>query len=309
MPVTLSEEEQAETRSVIADLPRAVLDASAAVVDCDDVREMDIVTVTVTLRHANLASDDAPVPPVHAPRIPFPVKEEWWLFLVDEKARGGSKRIVSPAFVKVAPAAAVETYKLQFQAPARAGVYAYKLHALCTGYVGLDVSADVRITVLERLKGPVARDPDAGDDAEEDEGEGEADMTLENLIGGANREAADYDSDLDDGKAAAAGKAAADADADAGGAGAAASPGGASPARKGGKRGSAKPGKADKQQRTPLVDAAAEAAAAVASNELLAAEAESATIAAAAAATSPDAASGGSAQRRKGKGGGSASKA
>lgn len=308
LPPSLTGEDLAEAQRVLGDLPRVELSATAAVVDCSDIRANDVVTVTVTLRHANLAAG-ARVPPVYAPRFPYPVKEEWWLFLVDEKARGGTKRLVLPAMTKQAPAAAEETYTMQFQAPPRKGAYVYALHALCTGYVGLDVVTDVRIDVLDALRGPVARETGEGgeDDAEEEEdGSADADMTLENLLGGANREASGYDSDLDDGKAAADAAAAASGGSDGDGVGAAASDA-ASPARKGGKVGSEKKsagGKggskggasADKRASPVSSDDAAEKAADAAAAELLA-EADAGAAAA-----------DGTPQKRKGKGAGSSSK-
>ncbi len=46
--------------------------------------EGDMVTLTVTLRHRNVL-DDATVPPVFAPRFPREVREEWQIFLLNDK--------------------------------------------------------------------------------------------------------------------------------------------------------------------------------------------------------------------------------
>jgi len=191
---------------VIADLPQLVVEAKLEVLDCEDIQEADVVTATVTLKHANLEGDDAAVPPVHAPSYHYPRPEEWWIFLVDERSgRGGRKRLViptgpKPTFAKVTPKKATTRVRMEFQAPPKAGEYVFTLYAVCTGYVDLDVRTEIPFTVApRRASAPAAReDGEEGEEEGEKEG-GDNDIALENLLSGAHRDAADYDSDLEGG--------------------------------------------------------------------------------------------------------------
>ncbi|RYY33986.1 hypothetical protein EON62_03695 [archaeon] len=170
-----------------------------SVLDEDNICEGDVVTATITLQHPQLANDDAPVPPVYAPAFPKSREEEWRVFIVDERLRGGQKRIVMPAFDKVVVKKAKTDVTLRFQAPMKAGAYTYTVFVISTCYMGLDVRQEVTFSVEPRPKFTKLDAPAAS--AEEEEEDKDAllpELSLENMLGGARREVAEEDSDLED---------------------------------------------------------------------------------------------------------------
>jgi len=109
---------------------------------------------------AQMANDekiDVPLlPPLtHAPYFPRDHSPRWHVFLADPKM---GKIAVPPftmtTFSKPAidektggPTYAVQTFKMQFQAPPQAGRYSFVMHVVCDSYVGMDSARDVVLQV------------------------------------------------------------------------------------------------------------------------------------------------------------------
>ena len=126
---------------------------------------------------AAASSDGEHAPPLaHAPYFARDHAPRWHLFLSD--MRQGRVAVPPTTFTTFpqpafdahgAPTFAVQTLKLQFQAPPQAGQYTFVMHLLCDSYLGLDAKAQVTLVVEDQQKaGEIEEDEDI---SEPDEGE------------------------------------------------------------------------------------------------------------------------------------------
>jgi translocation protein SEC63 len=81
----LSGDDKRDLETVVKDLPNVVVTAEAAVVDEQFIAQGDVVTLTVTMKHANLRDDKQAVPMVYAPRFPVRREEQWSFLLIDHR--------------------------------------------------------------------------------------------------------------------------------------------------------------------------------------------------------------------------------
>ena len=135
--VGLAADARAEYARVLRDLPVLELAVTYEVKDEDFIAVGDLITATVTVRHANLlaagAKEDARVPPVYAPRYPSVRDEMWAMWVTDE-----AQRLVCPIQSPWVATRAVETFSFGFPAP-KAGKKTFTLHLRSTCYLDLDV--------------------------------------------------------------------------------------------------------------------------------------------------------------------------
>ncbi len=143
---------RAQVDTLLRDLP--VLEASATFAvqlpavpgeegekTTDKIYVGDTITLTVTLRHLNIADGDA-VPPVYAPNWPKEIKEEWHVLILDEK---GNPFHLTPAikggplfYERCKPAKGLHVFKATLPALA-AETFNYKVRVMSPVYAGLDV--------------------------------------------------------------------------------------------------------------------------------------------------------------------------
>ncbi|KHN26799.1 U5 small nuclear ribonucleoprotein 200 kDa helicase [Glycine soja] len=105
------------------------IDLSYEVLDSDNVRAGEVVTVLVTLERDFEGRTE--VGPVDAPRYPKAKEEGWWLIVGDTKTNLllAIKRVSLQRKLKA---------KLEFDAPADAGRKSYSLYFMCDSYLGCD---------------------------------------------------------------------------------------------------------------------------------------------------------------------------
>ncbi|KAG4381969.1 hypothetical protein AAZX31_15G237500 [Glycine max] len=105
------------------------IDLSYEVLDSDNVRAGEVVTVLVTLERDLEGRTE--VGPVDAPRYPKAKEEGWWLIVGDTKTNLllAIKRVSLQRRLKA---------KLEFDAPADAGRKSYSLYFMCDSYLGCD---------------------------------------------------------------------------------------------------------------------------------------------------------------------------
>jgi translocation protein SEC63 len=106
------------------------------------------------------ANDKPSLPPLaHAPYYARDHSPRWFVFLTDNK----QGKMVVPPFTIVSldkeifdeqgnQTFAMQTLKMQFQAPPQAGEYPFVMHLLSDSYVGMDTEMDVTLTVDETAK-------------------------------------------------------------------------------------------------------------------------------------------------------------
>ena len=80
--------------------------------------------------------------PVHAPLYPKEKMEGWWLLL-------GNMKDDTVAAIKRISVKVKSSFRLDFEAPEKAGTYEYKLYLVCDSYLGCDQEYDVKIVVKE----------------------------------------------------------------------------------------------------------------------------------------------------------------
>lgn len=100
----------------------------------------DPVLLTVGLDRE--AEGDGPLPPVAAPRFPKAKEEAWWLVV-------GSPKTGQLAAIKRVTLARKLSVKLEFAAPADAGLHDMALFFMCDSYVGADQQFDFALRVTE----------------------------------------------------------------------------------------------------------------------------------------------------------------
>lgn len=122
-------------------------------------------------------ADEKPLQPplAYAPYFPRDHSPRWHVFLADGKA---SKVAVQPftftTFNKPLlddsgkPTFNMQTFKMQFQAPASTGQYAFVMHLICDSYIGMDSRVDVVLNVEDSAKAAEMNDED--EISEPDEG-------------------------------------------------------------------------------------------------------------------------------------------
>uniref|UniRef100_A0A0D9VYU9 U5 small nuclear ribonucleoprotein 200 kDa helicase n=1 Tax=Leersia perrieri TaxID=77586 RepID=A0A0D9VYU9_9ORYZ len=117
------------------------IDMAFEVPEADGIRAGNIVTLQVTLEREmiNLQSE---VCPVHAPRLPKPKEEGWWLVIGD----GFTDQLLAIKRVALLKRARV---KLEFTAPAEAGRKDYMIYLMCDSYLGCDQEYEFAIDVKD----------------------------------------------------------------------------------------------------------------------------------------------------------------
>lgn len=135
-------------------------------------------------------------PLVHAPYFARDHAPRWNLFLTD--IRQG--KIAVPPFTFQTfdkpildadgkPTYAMQTLKMQFQAPPNAGLYRFQMHLVCDSYVGFDDKRDVSMTIEDESK---AAEVESDDEiSEPDEGESHVICSVTDLRSEANVTSAD----------------------------------------------------------------------------------------------------------------------
>ncbi|CAK8540099.1 unnamed protein product [Lathyrus sativus] len=116
------------------------IDLSYEIVDNDNVRAGDDVTLQVTLERDLEGKTE--VGPVDAPRYPKAKEEGWWLVVGDTKTNMllAIKRVSLQRKLKA---------KLEFTAPADAGKKSYVLYFMCDSYMGCDQEYGFTLDVKE----------------------------------------------------------------------------------------------------------------------------------------------------------------
>ena len=97
--------------------------------------------------------------PVHAPLYPKEKMEGWWLLL-------GNMKDDTVAAIKRISVKVKSSFRLDFEAPEKAGTYEYKLYLVCDSYLGCDQEYDVKIVVKEGSSS--GSEEEGGDDDEKD---------------------------------------------------------------------------------------------------------------------------------------------
>ncbi|XXG57569.1 hypothetical protein AAC387_Pa04g0019 [Persea americana] len=120
------------------------IDMSFVVLDSDDVRPGENVTLQVTLERDLEGRTE--VGPVDAPRYPKAKEEGWWLVVGDNKSNQllAIKRVSLQRRSKV---------KLDFTAPVEVGKKSYTLYFMCDSYLGCDQEYGFTIDVKEGAEG------------------------------------------------------------------------------------------------------------------------------------------------------------
>lgn len=118
------------------------IDLTYHVVDSDNVSAGDDVSVQVTLERDLEGRTE--VGPVFAPRYPKTKEEGWWLVVGDTKSNQllAIKRVTLQRKSKV---------KLDFAAPAEAGMRNYTLYFMCDSYLGCDQEYNFTLDVKEAM--------------------------------------------------------------------------------------------------------------------------------------------------------------
>ena len=166
----LSPAAAAEASAVLAVLPDLEVTAVAGVEDEEFIAEGDLMTLSLTLRHKNLAPGAA-VAPVYAPRWPLVKKEEWHVFVLSGQGRLLAYHLLVDA-VK-----GLHVEKIRIPAPPTAGKYSYKVVVMSNAYVGLDVETTCVFDVKP------SDDVVATTVHEDDEAlDGEREMALESFV-------------------------------------------------------------------------------------------------------------------------------
>ena len=99
------------------------------------------------------ADDQSTTPLAHAPYFPRDYSPSWHIFLADEKQ---GKMIVPPQPItrweKSTDNFAVQTFKLQFQAPPQPGEYTFVMHCVSDSYLGVDKKQNVTLVISDPSK-------------------------------------------------------------------------------------------------------------------------------------------------------------
>lgn len=129
--------------------------------DIDDEEDEDHPIETSAKRTRRLAEEAQKAPTVHAPYLLNTEKKAyWWIFLGDQKK---DRCVVAPS--KVGGLETERTYKLQFQAPPKAGMYIFKALIKSDSYMGCDLQSEVKLLVQEPSVLPP--EPEIDDDISE----------------------------------------------------------------------------------------------------------------------------------------------
>ncbi|KAI9760446.1 MAG: hypothetical protein M4579_001639 [Chaenotheca gracillima] len=119
------------------------------------------------------ATDEKPIQPplAFAPYFPRDHSPRWHVFLADSKQ--GKMAVPpftfstfnKPLFTESGEASfAVQTFKMQFQAPPQAGKYTFVMNLVCDSYVGMDTKMEVTLSVDDISR---AEEMDSDDDISE----------------------------------------------------------------------------------------------------------------------------------------------
>lgn len=108
--------------------------------------EGNIMTATIQLRHRGLADKD-PLPPVYAPNYPGEAKEEWHVWVMNEKGEvmhlGPAEEGAQLFYLKLTPQTGLETIQLLMPAP-KAETYRVMMLVKSSVYLGLDIEVEGR---------------------------------------------------------------------------------------------------------------------------------------------------------------------
>eukprot|EP01138_Halocafeteria_seosinensis_P008094 gb/GECG01008270.1/.p1 GENE.gb/GECG01008270.1/~~gb/GECG01008270.1/.p1 ORF type:complete len:779 (+),score=148.41 gb/GECG01008270.1/:1-2337(+) len=147
--------------------------------------------------------ESTPVPQAHTPYFPQPVKERWYLVLLQNSWEGKSKK--SKTLKKhlrgidyVDESTKVIRKNMRLPAPPTTGEYEFELHVKSNCYVGLDHKVTLKLNVVEPSEPEETQKEEVqnaeGEEEEEEEDDGEEFTSLEHLLGGQAKEIKD-DSD------------------------------------------------------------------------------------------------------------------
>lgn len=105
-------------------------------------------------RPQSKAAEEVPTTPLaHAPFYPRAYAPSWQIFLADAKQ---AKMIVPPqaitSFEKSTDNFAVQTFKMQFQAPPQPGEYTFVMHCISDSYLGVDTRRSVKLVISDPSK-------------------------------------------------------------------------------------------------------------------------------------------------------------
>ena len=115
-------------------------------------------------------------PLAYAPYFPRDHSPRWHVFLADSKMG----KVAVPPFTMATfnkpllddqgnPTFNMQTFKMQFQAPPRAGKYPFVMHLVCDSYIGMDSKREVMLQVEDSAKA-VAMDNEEDEISEPEEG-------------------------------------------------------------------------------------------------------------------------------------------
>jgi translocation protein SEC63 len=115
------------------------------------------------------AGDQSMTPLAHAPYFPRDYSPTWHIFLADEKQ---GKMIVLPQPItrweKSTDNFAVQTFKLQFQAPPQPGEYTFVMHCVSDSYLGVDKKQNVTLVISDPSKVEQIKEDEEISEPEED---------------------------------------------------------------------------------------------------------------------------------------------
>ncbi|KAG0126914.1 Translocation protein sec63 [Tuber indicum] len=115
------------------------------------------------------AGDQSMTPLAHAPYFPRDYSPTWHIFLADEKQ---GKMIVPPQPItrweKSTDNFAVQTFKLQFQAPPQPGEYTFVMHCVSDSYLGVDKKQNVTLVISDPSKVEQIKEDEEISEPEED---------------------------------------------------------------------------------------------------------------------------------------------
>lgn len=130
-------------------------------VEEDDDEDEDHPVETAEARRRRKAEESQDPLPVHAPYFLGAEKKPGWWITLGETNR--NRTVVPPA--KFGDLETERTFKIQFQAPPSAGVYAFKAFFKSDAYAGVDVVKEVKLVIQEPSVLP--EEPEIEDDISE----------------------------------------------------------------------------------------------------------------------------------------------
>ncbi|KAG0642887.1 Translocation protein sec63 [Tuber brumale] len=142
------------------------------------------------------ASDQSTTPLAHAPYFPRDYSPTWHIFLADEKQ---GKMIVPPQPItrweKSTDNFAIQTFKLQFQAPPQPGEYTFVMHCVSDSYLGIDKKQNVTLVISDPSKVEQIKEDEEISEPEEDSLAGQMNAMRGGPVKKPKRRSSDGDDD------------------------------------------------------------------------------------------------------------------